>query len=481
MAKVLYRARGPELMESGIKPVPHPLDVDLWIDSENVIFMEGGPQKQAGWVSPFAFTPSAPVRGMGVLQDSANVQRLFFGDWNSLFHYNGVSLTTVGTGYNGRINQTSAAPATAWSFAPFGNWMIATDGDTNIQIWKGSGSFGALQGTPPTRAQIALKKGPHLLLINNSLGPSNIAWCGEDNPEDWDFNNPASAAGNLNVREMEGPLVAATMLGDRIALFGKAELYFLTYLGAPFYFGVKKGLTGIGAVGKMAVCSANNLIYGVDDKGIWATDGVSFNRIDSPAIREWIEERIDTTQLTKVVVCHNSAVQEVQFWFPGTSGEASFGVGYRYKNNSWAKYPYGRSGAVQQPGVFKYHITCHPTSGVKFQGSLAGVDDGNSAMPAWVQTRPLDLDAPHYIKYVDIVMTLLRRQTGAFRVELGWQEDLDDEITWTSPQEIGEGVRPAYFRESGRFISLRFGSVALGADWALGGFDVWGETNGAIL
>lgn len=482
MSQVIYRARGGELTESGLKPVPHPLDVALWRDGANVIFMEGGPQKIPGWVSLFSHSPTSPPRGMGVLQDSASIQRLFFGDKDSLYHYNGVSLATVGTGYGGQKDQTSTAPATAWSFAPYGDWMIATDGENNVQIWKGSGSFAALQGSPPTRAAIALKKGPHLMLFNNSLGQSNFAWSAEDNPEGWDFSGAGgSAAGNLNIREMDGPIVAACFLADRIAVFGKAEMHFVTYTGAPFYFGVKKGLSGIGAVGKMAVCPANNLIYGVDDKGIWMTDGVSFNRPDSPDIREWILEQLDHDQLSKTVVCHNSAVQEVQFWFPGQSGEASFGVGYRYKNRSWAKYPYGRSAAVAQPGVFKYHITAHPTRGVFFQGMLAGVDDDDDALEAWVQTKPLDLDSPNYMKYVDILMVQLRRMSGQFRIELGTQDNLDDPIVWSPVQVLDEAFAPAYFRAGGRFISLRFGSVAKGADWALSGFDVWGTSNGAIL
>lgn len=482
MSQPLYRVRA-DGAEKGIKPVPHKLDVDLWRDAANAVFFEGGPQKIQGWVSPVAFTPSFPVRGMLAIQDDAGVQRLFFGDKNSIFHYNSVSVATIGTGFNGAQHETSTTPASAWSMAQWGNWLVASDGSNNIQVWKGTGTVAALLGSPPTRAQTVIKKNNHLMLINNSLGFNNYAWCKADDLENWEFDNPESSAGNNIMREMNGPAVAACEFGGKIAVLGKTQLFFISYLGAPLYFGDKLQLSGIGACGKMAVCEANGMLYGVDDKGIWMTDGTSFRRVDSPAIREYIQGAVEQGQLSKVVVCHNSAVQEVQFFFPGATGEVSFGVGYRYANNSWTKLAYGRSGAVQQPGVFKYHVTCHPTLGLAFQGKLSGVDAWNDPLEAWVQTKPLDLDRPDYWKYVDMVFVQLRRQSGSFKVQIAVQEALDDPLVWvdSDPAEMDEAFMPAYFRETGRFVSFKFGSTAEGADWALSGFDVFGEPAGRVI
>ena len=483
MSQSLYRVRAGDTAESGLKPVPHKLDVDLWRDGLNVIFFEGGPQKIPGWVSPVAFTPSFPIRGMLAIQDDAGIQRLFFGDKNTLFHYNSVSIATIGTGYNGAQHETSTTPAAAWSMTQWGNWLVASDGANNMQVWKGTGSAAAIAGSPPTRAQIVLKKDNHLLCINNSLGFNNYAWCKADDLENWEFADPASSAGNNIMREMNGPAVAACEFGGKVAVLGKSQLFFISYIGAPLYFGHKFQLGGIGACGKMALCEANGFLYGFDDKGAWMSDGTSFRRIDSPAVREYIQDNINLGQLSKVVVCHNSAQQEVQFFFPGDSGEVEFGLGFRYANNSWTKLGYGRSGAVQQPGVFKYHITADPTEGLAFQGKLSGVDSWNDPLVAWVQTRPLDLDRPDYWKYVDVVMAQLRRSTGSFKVQLAWQEALTDAISWidSDPAVLDEGFSPAYFRETGRFLSLKFGSTGLGADWALSGFDVFGESAGRVM
>lgn len=460
------------------------MDIALWRDGQNVVFYEGGPQKAYGCVALINVSAedASPIRGhMLALEGDDGIQRLFFGDRANLWMWNSVTPTKIGTGFTGVENETSNQGATVWSGAAFGNFALLTNGLDAIQKWTEAGGLDPLGGSPPSFAQIVLKKGPHLLTFNDGNSPFGYSWCGEDNLEDWDYGDPASAAGNKPIRELDSPIMAACHFSDRIAVLSRSQLHFVRYLGSPFYFGdTFSGLSGIGACGKAAVVEANRNLYGFDSKGAWVSDGVTFKRLDSPDIREWIASQLDSDQLSKVIVTHNSQIREVRFWLPGASGEISFGVGYRYDNQSWTKYTTGRTAAVPQSGVYKYHIEAQAGK-ILFTSDQTGVDEAGQAVDAWVQTKPLDMDIPNAWKYVDMVMTQLRRLTGTLEIQVGVQEHLDDAISWSAAWTLDDGFEPAYFRESGRYISLKWRSTGLGADWAISGFDVFGEGNGAII
>lgn len=483
MSQPIYRVRASDTAESGLKPTPHPMDKVLWADGQNVVFYEGGPQKTHGSVALINVSAedSSPIRGMAAVETDDGVSRLFFGDKANLWHWNSVSVEKLEDNFTGVENETSNQPASSWSIPNFGNLVYFTNGVDLIQRWTEGGGLAPMASPPVTWAEIGIKKAQHMLWLNTSLSAFGYIWSNEDDPDGYDFLDPAEAAGNNVIRELDSPIKAACLFSDRIAVVSRSQLHFIRYVGAPFYFGhTFSGLSGIGAVGKMALVEANRYLYGYDHMGAWQSDGVQFKRIDSPDIREWIMEQIDEDQLSKVVLTHNSQLREVRFWFPGVSGENSFGCGYRYDNNSWTKYTKGRTAAVQQPGVFKYHIEAEAGK-VLFQSSNTGVDEAGVAVDAWVQTKPMDMDIPHMWKYVDLVLTQVRRLTGTLQVEVGAQENLDDAISWSTPDTIDDGFEPAYVRESGRYISIRWRSTALGADWAISGFDVLGEASGAIV
>jgi len=482
----LASIRGSDLTQNGLAPSRHPLDVQIWRDGRNVLFRELGPQKQLGRTNLVALGGAGVVRGMGALQDSSGTQRLFLGDEDTLYMWDTSTLTAIKTGLSGATNETSTAPATAWSIERFGDWAVATNGVDAPQIWKTGSSSSNLSGLTFTRAQIFLKRAQFILAFNTNNGalPGAISfeWCDEDDPEDW-TPTAVNAAGNLTIRDMDGEIKAAVNFGPNIAVAGKDSLYLVPFVGSPVYFAYNPALTGIGAVGKMAMVQAGQLLFGMSRAGIWRSDGVSYDYIDTPDIRADLRAVMDTSQLSKTVAWHDDENDMVMFSIPTTaaSGEPGITAGYNYKTGAWTLFDWAVSGAVPQQGVFDQPYTAISRDVVKLN---SGVDAHTSALTAYVQTAPMDFGDANAIKSLDSISVEIRRLAGTARIRVGSQMNLDDAIGWSDYITIDDGFETVYLRgaagslSSGRFFTLEINSNAVGDDWAASGFDIYGRVTG---
>jgi hypothetical protein len=480
----LVSIRASEATESGLFKGTHPLDTPLWRDGRNVIFRDGGPEKIPGWVSVVDDGAVGIIRGMGALQDEAAVQRLFWGDQTQLYMWNGASVTQLGTGFTGHADETGTHPATAWSFERFGNWSLATNGLDAPQIWKATGSYGALAGVHFDTAEIFLRRGPHILAFNLTgwaagNGKSTFAWCDADNPEIWQTTG-TNTAGDIPIRDMDGEIKAAVPFGDQIALFGKNDMFVVSYTGAPYYFGYQPTLKGIGALGKMAVVEVNRQIYGYGEQGIWRTDGVTFDYLDTLPLRAFLKSIIDIGQLSKVAATYDAGSETVMWSIPTAEGggENALTIAYRIPNGSFSILDFGRTAWVPGQGVHKVPVGADRAGGIHFHGT--GADADGAAIDAWVQTKPFAARDARMWTYLDSLALEMRRKTGSVQVRVGAQKHLNDALSWGPYKDIATGFDPIRYRKSGRFLTLEIRSNAVGADFAMSGFDAYGSQAGRI-
>ncbi|HYH17885.1 MAG TPA: hypothetical protein VD995_04645 [Azospirillum sp.] len=478
MAAPIISIRAGRETESGLFKGVHPLDTPLWRDGQNVLFRDGGPEKIPGWASVLTSAAAGVIRGMDALQDEAAVQRLFYGDQSKLYQWAAGVESEVGSGFTGYEDEASTHPASSWSFTRFGNWMLASNGKDVPQIWKATGSFTALGGVTFTTAEILLRRGPHILAFNTSNGASWYEWSDEDNPETWTPES-TNAAGNQPIRDMDGDIKAAVLFGEQIAVLGKNQLFLVQYTGAPFYFPYRPALEGIGAVGKMAVVAANRILYGFGPNGIWQTDGVQFQYIDTLALRQYIKDTADASQLSKVAATYDAATESVLWSIPTSgTGENTVTVAYRIPTGAWSVYTFGRTCWVPQLGVFDQPFAAG-TDG-KIHAHNEGVDAGTAALDAWVRSKPFAAGDARTWTYIADVALQMRRAAGTVQVRLGGQKHLDDAIGWTAYKDVDDGFELINLRRSGRFITVEIRSNAVGGDFAMSGFDLYGSQGGRI-
>lgn len=468
-------ARFKEELALGLTPSLHELDAPFWVDGRNVVFRGGKVQKMKGWVEPLNPSDLDPPRGMYQYRDTDGMQYLFWGDQTNIWRWNTSAITVSGAGYTGYTNETSLHDASVWSFTNWGRWILATNNKDTPQILKFTDVtplFAAMGGLTFSTAKIFLSRGPHILAFNTSNGPNWIEWADADDPELW---SPASnnSAGNIVVHDLESEIKAAVPLGDRIAVYGTDSMALVSYLGSPFYFGVQPAINGIGAISQQAVVSVGRRNFGLGQQGFWVADGAQFNYIDDPAIREYVKERINLNQKSKVCAYHDEYANQVIWYYPeGANTEPSEGVGFDYIRNVWSIYDHGRTSAIERQ-VFSYPLAL--TSGGRVLAHATGDDANTSPITAYATSKPLDLGEPGLFKFIDHLRFAVAG--SGLQVRLGTQVRLDDAITWGNYNAVDTGHDPFYWTTGTRYLRIQLYSDQLGDAWALAGIDV----NGALL
>lgn len=262
-----------------------------------------------------------------------------------------------GSGYTGSTDQTSLVPATRWSFEQWGSWVLATNGVDKPQIYKTS-SFGDLSGINFNTAEIFLRWRTFLFAFNLDTKPTTFRWCSDDDVETW---IPAAdnSAGAILVRDVDNKIMAAGFLSGNIVFFGVNSMHGIQFLGSPNWFGSTRLLSGIGALGKNAICMVKGQVIGIGQRGVWKTDGTSYEYFDPPAVREYIRKRWDYTQATKTICYYDAATNHLVIHFPvidAEDKENTQGVTCNLDTGQWAPLMFGRTASADGE-MFNYGLT----------------------------------------------------------------------------------------------------------------------------
>lgn len=425
-----------------------------------------------GWASFFTNIDANPVRGMAQQRKSNSTQHLYWGDRYRIFTWDAVNVSIVGSAYHGELNGTINTPATTWSMEVWGDWVVATNGVDKPQIYTGT-AFADIPNAPAT-AEIFLKRSPYLLAFNTSNDPRNVEWCSDDNLYDWSATS-TNTAGSLRLHELDTGIVAAEHLGDFIGVYGNNTMHILNYTGAPFIFGQQMGLKGIGAVSKKAIIPVGRTHYGLSRQGFFTTDGVQFQYIDDPAVREWFKARMNWSQKSKVCGWHDADHTQVIWYYPTTTGEPEEGLGFDYTRNNWTIYDHGRTSAIGRD-IYDYPVAANSVGELFYHG--LGHDADGSALTSYIQTTPMALGSTELLKTLDNVKVALTGLEGSLSLYVGTQATLTSTVTWNGPYSVSEAYQAIYSRVSGRWITLKFISSAVGDAWAVSGFEVFGRRGG---
>ena len=393
-------ARFREELTRGLWPDTQLPAGSFWRDGRNVRFTPLGVETIPGWTAPLTPVGTAPVRGMAQQRRTDLAQRLFWGDASALYMWDVVNVSTVGSGYTGSVDATVTRPATVWSFVVWGDWVLATNGVDPPQIYQGT-SFAAmdtLTTMPFTSAEIFVKRDVYVIAVNTSNGYNVVEWSDTGNPLAWQP-TASNNAGNLVLRDIDGPLLAAVPLGDRIALYTREQLVLLNYLGSPYIFGYVPALNGIGAVSKRSVIPVGRRNYGMSRQGFFVTDGAGFEWIDFPQLRDYVLGRVNWDQASKICGYHAEGLNAVVWWYPTTSSsEPNEGVMYDYKLRVWSMLDFGWTSALERD-VFKWPVVGAADGKIYF--AEYGTTADGAPLAAWVESAVLDFgepDAPAFVQ-----------------------------------------------------------------------------------
>ena len=403
----------------------------------------------------------------------------------------GVSVSAGGSGYTVNdvisftgglaaiVTEVNSGAVVAVSLTAYGA------GYTNNQVVAGSGGTGTgfqllltVSNCPFTRVKAVDKSGPHILAINydkgSVSGKFDVAWCDEDDPDQWDPFASGSAAGSLTLREASSPLKCIVPLGENKAIYTDDQMFILSYLGSPFYFGYQTAMTsGVGAVSSKSVVSVDRINYGLSRRGFFETDGNSVKRIgDSEGINRYVIANVSEGEYSKVIAYHNKEHNEVIWSLPLQANVNNLEISYNYSTGVFSKRSVSTT-AAEESGVFHHPITADATSRIYFE------DGSSSPHVTTATTKAHDLEDPYAIKEITSIR-VGKVGEGNPKVSVGWASSINDEPTFYESDSfyVDAKYKEYNVRTSGRYLFLKIESSGSADTWEISNIVIKGRLRG---
>lgn len=451
----------------------------LWEDARDVLFVEDG--IKSGWKTTLALANSdAPIRGMSGQRTATLAQILFFGTLDKLFRSTALAspVDVSGAAYNTVEDAGASSLAGMWSFVNWGEWVLASNGEDQIQIYKTGPAFSNLTQTagslPFTCAKIIAKLGAHVIALNTNLEANEVRWCSADDVHDW-IPTAVNTAGQYTIRDLEGEIVTVVPLGERLLIYSSDSAHVMTYLGAPFVFGVQKVLGSVGAVGRASVCEVGRENFGLGRQGFFRTDGTSLTYIDEPYLREWFWSRCKLDQISKTVCYHNEDANRVEWFYPLANGGMELpgggvspvmeGLAYDYRLRAWSRLSSDVTYAIPRE-VFQYPLIALSN------GNINAANSGSFQNPLLL-SKALDFEVPWRGKFVSHVYV---QQRGNMTLELGYHNKLTDPVTWLPAYSLVGDNKPVRVGFTAHHWRVRLSGTEA---WRVGGIEFYGRGGGA--
>lgn len=452
-------------LDSGIFPSAQPTSGAVWRTATNAWFRElhiehvPGRTKLVSTISRSSKSIAQAYAG--------GAARFYYEDKGIVSYYANGSTSVVG----------ALADDGNYDLEPYGEWLLATDFTSTLQLWKGIGTFAAAGdvATQFNKCKIIRKIAQHVLAFNTDENPSGFHWCSASNPELWtpSVNN---SAGNLVIRDLDSEIVAVVDLGAALAVYSRETMLVVQYTGAGQWFGTpNQALSGIGAAGKHSVVSLGKTNYGLSKGGIFLTDGSGFSYIDRPAIDRWLQENVDWTRADEIVGYFNDQLLLVIWTIPLLDGSlATLAVDPKNKDRAqgvdvgrriWT-YLTEQFSFGDDRSVFDYPLIAL-SDGI-YLNSVANTVVGGFELGSWL----FDAGDQMYAKLWDYV---LLEGTMSGQVRVGFTDTPTmASVDWQDWQDCAHRV-PLRSRES-VFFAIEFRSEE---SFKLSGLTVYGEKAGA--
>lgn len=470
----LLQVVNPQQVSSGLQLDRHAMTQVLWEAAANVRFYQG---KVRRLIPPAtAITLAAGnSRGLSQHQDSSGTRWIWSTTNGAVYRWYGPAAELIHTFTPFYADQLSTRPATYVDFVHWGNWTLMNSGIGAIQRYQPGSGVAALPNAPTDAVQL-MKKQNQLFAVGHGANKKQVSWSHADDITAW---TPLTTniAGTLPIEELDTGIRAASRLGPNIACYSEDQLAIVYWVGAPFYYGQRVQLDGIGAVGKYAVCADGPLNYGVSRNGIWRTDGQSYDYIDAGVLSDYLQANVNWDQASKIVAFRNDVTRCIEFHFPLVGSlENNAAWSFDPATGGWSPVPFYQM--LMERKLFNKPLAA--SLGVTYL-----MDDNPAATAALtLRTKPLLLEQTngspiHSGGIIDEVEILAKEATGVeFRHLVA--EDIDgpwDGSTWQTLQ-VDMTTYQLSRRPSGTFHKLEFRSTL--ANWALDlqGFLLYGAAEG---
>jgi len=303
---------------------------------------------------------------------------------------------------------TTESELALWSEDNFGEDLLLNLRNSAIFYWDKSGGVAAravnltslanASDVPTVAMQVMVSDNSrHIIAFGaDTLGtttqdPLLIRFSSSESLTDW-TPTATNSAGDLRIGT-GSKFVTAVETKREIVVFTDSTVHSMTYLGAPFTFGITPLSTGITIMGPNAAVAVEEAVFWMGQDSFYLYEGRTQQM--PCTVKDKVFFDFNYSQKDKVYAAHNSEFTEITwFYCSDTNSVANDGNGqnnkyvtYNYTEKVWYYGSLARSSFIDR-GTFQYPIGAE--SGYLYNHEI-GYDDDGSAMSTSLEASPVDM------------------------------------------------------------------------------------------
>ena len=305
-------------------------------------------------------------------------------------------------------NVTTESELALWSEDNFGEDLLLNLRNSAIYYWDKSGGVAAravnltslanASDVPTVAMQVMVSDNSrHIIAFGaDTLGtttqdPLLIRFSSSESLTDW-TPTATNSAGDLRIGT-GSKFVTAVETKREIVVFTDSTVHSMTYLGAPFTFGITPLSTGITIMGPNAAVAVEEAVFWMGQDSFYLYEGRTQQM--PCTVKDKVFFDFNYSQKDKVYAAHNSEFTEITWFYcsntnsvaNGGNGQNDKYVTYNYTEKVWYYGSMARSSFIDR-GTFQYPIGAE--SGYLYNHEI-GYDDDGSAMSTSLEASPVDM------------------------------------------------------------------------------------------
>lgn len=254
-----------------------------------------------------------PLKGIECVDNNDN-NRSFIGTSTKLYRLNP----------NKSLNDVSKLATTynafQWSFAQYGNWVVATNFNDVPQVLKGftTSNFIDLGGNPPKAKYCLFWKGHLIFAYLNEDGvpkPKKLKWSAKENIEDYAI-SITTGADEQELVDADGAITGIITVGDRLVVFHENSITTGFYTGAPYTFSFPGSgkISNVGAIPN-TIISIGSIAFFWDRRDLYMYDGNTIEPIGF-GVRNTVLGSLDYNNLHRISVAYDPRKGLIYWLYP---------------------------------------------------------------------------------------------------------------------------------------------------------------------
>ncbi len=298
-------------------------------DVRHVRFGDGKASKMQGYASYYATAAPTYVNGLFVFSTDAGVDYVLRGTQATIYEIHSGVGTALKEDYTGALTDR-------WSFAPFGNVILFSNGVDSIQKFVSPyTAVAACGGSPPTSKVVRVFQ-RHAFALGQVTVPRRVSWSDIDDYETWTA-AATNEAGDIDLYESKTRVVGGDGLGDFFVVYTQNQIHVFQYVGPPFVFSRRIADWNVGLLNHSLLASVSGAQFFMTPKnGFYGFDGVTAFPI-SDGNWKYIYSKLNYSYIANSFAFPWVDKNEIWFCVPIDSAQTpSIACIYNYRNNSWA-------------------------------------------------------------------------------------------------------------------------------------------------